>query len=146
MSHSREQIQYRNRGRLWKIAGTTFNSKERIVYMKCGYIYLSFPKLPETGDMRSLTVVGTPLACGPPCEWHPNGMQHGNRITIFRCRQNGHFACSLFKSITSCENVCIWIKISLKLFPRVYLTTHQRWLVVVFRRTDNTPLFEPMVA
>ena len=67
-------------------------------------------------------------------------------IKILRMRQNGHyFTDNTFKWIFLNENVCISIKISLKLDPRVLVNNNSALVqIMAWCWTGNKPLSEPM--
>ena len=65
-----------------------------------------------------------------------------------RAKQNGHhFADDIFKCIFFSENVLIPIEISLKFVPKSLMNSKPVLVqIMVWHRTDNKPLFEPMMA
>ena len=72
-------------------------------------------------------------------------IHHGEAFHTLRSEQNGrHLADDNFKCVFLKENNCILIQISLKIFPRFWLTSvglnNDR------RQTDDKPLIEQRVA
>ena len=65
-----------------------------------------------------------------------------------RAKQNGHhFADDIFKCIFFSEKVLIPIEISLKFVPKSPINSKPVLVqIMVWHRTDNKPLFEPMMA
>ena len=68
-------------------------------------------------------------------------------INTLRPRQNGrHFSDDIFQCISLFENVCIWIKISLKFVPKVRINNIPALVpIMAWRRIGDKPLSEPMM-
>ena len=79
-------------------------------------------------------------------------ISHSQRNTVpfntLRLKQNGrHFTDDIFKCILLNENVLISMKISLKFVPQGPINnTPALILIMAWRRTDDKPLSEPMMA
>ena len=68
-------------------------------------------------------------------------------VNVLRLKQNcRHFAANIFKYIFLRENLWIFLKISLKFFPKVWICNIPALVqIMAWCRPDDKPLSEPMV-